>query len=382
MRTWLLLLAAAGLTLNADCSAAPPPADAASPHHRGDGFKNNHVNFQPKGLAALLAWKWQAMLDGLPRAPQSPTPRVAPDLAFIAANARAGARMVPAVTWIGHASTLLQIGGVNVLTDPIFSERASPIAGLGPKRALPPGLAIEQLPRIDVVVISHNHYDHLDEASVVALAHQAGGAPVFLVPLGNKAWFEALGLRSAVELDWWQSHHVGAVEFVMTPVQHWSGRGFGDRLQTLWGGWAMLAPDFSAFFGGDTGYSPDFAEIDRRLSPRNGGGFDLAILPIGGYAPRWFMAQQHVDPAEAVRMHRDLRARQSFGMHWGTFELTDESLDEPPRAVAVARQAAGVADDEFFVLAVGESRKLSRRAVATLPGGHATPRPAAVTQAP
>ena len=296
----------------------------------------------------------------MPRPPATPTPRVEPDLAFLRANAAAGPAMQPAVTWIGHASTLLQIGGLNVLTDPIFSERASPWQAVGPRRALPPGLALAQLPHIDAVVISHNHYDHLDEHSVVALAAQAGGPPLFLVPLGHKAWFESLGVPRVQELDWWQTHRLGGVDFTLTPVQHWSGRGLGDRLQSLWGGWAMVTPDVGVFFAGDTGYSKDFAEIGRRLAaPR--GGFDLALVPVGAYEPRWFMRQQHVDPAEAVQMHRDLQARRTLGIHWGTFELTDESLDEPPRALAAARRAAGLADDDFFLLAVGQTRTLPRR---------------------
>ena len=348
--------------LAAPASAAPATAAAASapPHHRPGGFQNNHISFQPRGLAEVLNWKWQTLLEGVPKPPTAPIPQVPPDLAFVSANAAAGPAMQPAVTWIGHATTLVQLGGLNVLTDPIFSERASPVQAVGPRRAQPPGLPLAQLPRIDVVVISHNHYDHLDEGSVVALAGQRGGSPLFLVPLGHRAWFADLGVHRVQELDWWQTHRLGRVDITLTPVQHWSGRGLNDRLQSLWGGWAMFAPDFSVYFAGDTGYSKDFAEIGRRLAaPR--GGFDLALIPVGAYEPRWFMTEQHVNPPEAVQMHRDLRARRSLGIHWGTFELTDESLDEPPRALAAARKAAGLADDDFFVLAVGETRKLARR---------------------
>jgi N-acyl-phosphatidylethanolamine-hydrolysing phospholipase D len=364
MRITILLALAAVVSLNVACSS--PPAVAAAdiaakpPHHREQGFQNNHLNFQPRGLSELLTWQWQALREGLPKPPARPTPRVEPDLDFIRANAAAGAAMQPAMTWIGHATVLVQMGGLNVLTDPIFSERASPVSFAGPRRALPPGLALAQLPRIDAVVISHNHYDHLDEASVVALSQQPGGSPLFLVPLGNKAWFEAVGVPRVMELDWWQTHRLGGVDITITPVQHWSGRSLTDRLKTLWGGWALVASDFSLFFAGDTGYSKDFADIGQRLAaPR--GGFDIALIPVGAYEPRWFMTEQHVNPAEAVQMHRDLQARRSLGIHWGTFELTDESLDEPPRALAAARQAAGLTDDDFFVLAVGQTRKLPRR---------------------
>jgi len=355
-RLGLLTLAAAVLASCAGAQPSPSQPAPERPHHRPEGFQNNHIEFAPRSLGDLLKWRALALRDGLPKAPTTPTPTVAPDLGFIEANARAGAAMQPAVTWIGHATVLAQIGGLNVLTDPIFSERASPVTFVGPRRAQPPGLALAQLPRIDVVVVSHNHDDHLDAASVKSLAAQPGGSPLFLVPLGNRAWMNEQGIERVVELDWWQRERVGAVEFVFTPVQHWSGRGLHDRMRTLWGGWAVLADDQRLFHAGDTGYSPDFAEIGRRL-----GGFDIALLPIGGYEPRWFMQAQHVDPGEAVAMHRDLRARRSLGMHWGTFELTDEALDEPPRRLFEQRRAAGLDDDDFFVLAIGQTRKLPRR---------------------
>lgn len=360
-----LVLASAVL---AACASATPdthPTAGAPPHHRDGRFQNNHLDFAPRGFGDLLAWRWAALREGLPKPPQAPTPVVKPDLAFIATNAKAGPAMEPAVTWIGHASTLLQLGGINVLTDPIFSERASPVSFAGPKRAQPPGLAPAELPRIDAVVISHNHYDHCDAESLKTLNAQPGGPPLFLVPLGLKAWLADIGITNALELDWWQSRQVGAVEIVLTPVQHWSARSFNDRMKTLWGGWALLAPDFQAFFAGDTGYSADFAEIRARLAARQGEtGFDLALIPVGAYEPRWFMREQHVNPEEAVRIHRDLKARRSLGIHWGTFELTDEPLDEPPRALALARQAAGVADDDFGVTAIGQTLRLPRRSAA------------------
>jgi len=344
-------------------SAADTPAGAA-PHHRGSRFQNNYLEFEPKGLGALIEWRVAAAREGLPRPPEAATPRVAADLDFIRSNAGAGTAMIPAVTWIGHASTLVQAGGVSILTDPIFSERASPLSFLGPKRHVAPGLAVAALPHIDAVLISHNHYDHLDEASVRALAAQAGGPPLFIVPLGIKRWLADIGISHAVELDWWQSARVGAVEVVFTPAQHWSGRSVTDRMETLWGGYAVFAPGFQWFFAGDTAYSKDFADIHQRFAARHGAGlgFDLVLLPIGAYEPRWFMKAQHVDPEEAVRIHRDLGAEHSIGIHWGTFELTDESLDEPPRALARAARAAGLADDAFTVIAIGATRRFATRA--------------------
>ena len=346
-----------------------PHYDPAKPHHRPDGFQNTDADFKPRGLAEVLRWKWNAARDGLPPPPRVPTPRVAPDLPFLRSNAMAAERMQPAVTWIGHASVLAQLGGLNVLTDPMFSERASPLSFMGPKRHGAPGLALAELPRIDLVLVSHNHYDHLDAASVDHLAAQAGGPPLFIVPLGLLAWLQGRGIRSGIELDWWQTHRIeapgGAVDVMLCPAQHWSARGLGDRMATLWGGFALLAPDCHLFFAGDTGYSRDFVDLRARVAdrqtPEAGGGFDIALLPIGAYEPRWFMANQHVNPAEAVKIHRDIAAKRSLGVHWGTFELTDEPLDEPPRALAREAAAAGLADEAFFVLAIGETRRIAPR---------------------
>jgi len=345
-----------------------PHYDPAKPHHTPDGFQNTDADFKPRGLGEVLRWKWNAARDGLPPPPHVPTPRVAPDLPFLRSNAVAAERMQPAVTWIGHASVLAQLGGLNVLADPMFSERASPLPFMGPKRHVAPGLALAQLPRIDLVMVSHNHYDHLDAASVDHLAAQAGGPPLFIVPLGLLAWLQGRGIRSGIELDWWQTHRIaapgGAVDVMLCPAQHWSARGLGDRMATLWGGFALFAPDCHLFFAGDTAYSRDFQDLRQRVAgrqtPEAGGGFDIALLPIGAYEPRWFMANQHVNPAEAVKIHRDIAAKRSLGVHWGTFELTDEPLDEPPRALAREAAAAGL-DDAFFVLAIGETRRIAPR---------------------
>jgi N-acyl-phosphatidylethanolamine-hydrolysing phospholipase D len=347
--------------LSAD-ETAPPTSAALPAHHRGDGFQNNYLEFEPKGVGDLLKWRIDAARSDLPR-PSPAAPRVAADLAFIAANARAGAAMEPAVTWVGHATMLAQIGGLNMLTDPVFSERSSPLAFAGPKRHVAPGLALSELPHIDVVLISHNHYDHLDAASVDALAAQSGGGPLFIVPLGVKRWFAERGISRVVELDWWQSTPVGTTEIFFVPAQHWSGRSLSDRMKTLWGGYAVFAPDFQLYFAGDTAYSKDFADIHARFAARHGvgRGFDLALIPVGAYEPRWFMSSQHANPAEAVQIHLDLAASRSIGIHWGTFQLTDESLDEPPRALAAAAREHGLAADAFTVMAVGETRRFARR---------------------
>jgi N-acyl-phosphatidylethanolamine-hydrolysing phospholipase D len=355
--------AAAALTLSA-CANEPAAATPTAPRRDGT-FHNNYIELRSLGTTAFWRWKFEAWRDGLPKPPAAPTPAIVPDLGLIQTNAKAGAQMVPTVTWIGHATVLAQLGGLNLLTDPIFSQRASPLSFVGPARVQKPGLWLHELPHIDLVLISHNHYDHLDDDSVRALAAQAGGAPLFVVPLGLKAWFAQRDITRVVELDWWQSHKVGDVEVVLTPVQHWSGRSLADRNETLWGGYALFAAQLHLFFAGDTGFSKDFADIRERFAERQGvaqgGGFDIALLPIGAYEPRWFMQRQHVDPEDAVRIHRDLGAKASLGIHWGTFELTDESLDEPPRRLAQARQAQGVPDSAFFTLAIGQTRRLLPR---------------------
>jgi N-acyl-phosphatidylethanolamine-hydrolysing phospholipase D len=339
-------------------------------HHTPRGFRNNYIESVTKSLGDLLRWQSQRIRNHLPPKPQVPTPQVAADLLFIHGNAIAGAAMQPAATWIGHATMLVQAGGLNVLTDPVFSTRASPVRFAGPSRAQAPGIALRDLPRIDVVVISHNHYDHLDRVSVKALANQAGGAPLFLVPLGLKSWLEQLGAARVVELDWWDCHsQAGAdgaeVQFNFTPAQHWSGRSLSDRNKTLWGAWAVMAQDFHWFFTGDTGYSADFADARHRFAARQtsmaGGGFDIALIAVGACLPRWFMKDQHVDLEEAVQIHLDLGAKKSVGVHWGTFALADEPLDQPIHELAAARRAKGVAEESFFLLPVGGTRQLTRR---------------------
>jgi N-acyl-phosphatidylethanolamine-hydrolysing phospholipase D len=342
----------------------------SKPHHTCKGFRNNYIGSVTKSLRELLRWQMQRIRNHLPPRPQVPTPQVSADLYFIRRNALAGIESIPAATWLGHATMLVQASGLSVLTDPIFSKRASPVQFLGPARAQEPGIALEDLPHIDVVVISHNHYDHLDRASVKALAGQAGGAPMFLVPLGLKPWLEKLGISRVTEFDWWDSYiHDGAaghpVEFHFTPAQHWSGRSLSDRNRTLWGGWAVLGGDFHWYFTGDTGYSKDFTDVHERFAlrqtPEQGGGFDIALIAVGACLPRWFMKNQHVDLDEAVQIHLDLGAKRSVGVHWGTFALADDPLDRPLHELAGARRAKDVSEDSFFLLPVGGTCQLQRR---------------------
>ncbi|MEO7760926.1 MAG: MBL fold metallo-hydrolase [Casimicrobiaceae bacterium] len=335
----------------AGCSTVNPYFDPAIPHRARDGFHNNY----PAGReGSYWTWQWDRWRDKLPRPPANDYhfPRAVVETAFLQSN-----RSEASVTWIGHSTVLLQIGGLNVLTDPHLGERASPVSFAGPRRKVAPGLDYAQLPHIDAVVISHNHYDHLDVGTVTRLAAQAGGSPRFYVPLGLQRWFNGLGITDVVELDWWDSREQGGVRIHFVPVQHWSKRTLTDRDQTLWGAWVFEHPTLRAFFAGDTGYSPDFVDIGKKF-----GSFDFAALPIGAYEPRWFMSPYHVDPAEAIRIQQDLHAKVALGIHWGTFELTDESLDEPPLALARELAKQEIAPERFFVLNHGQTRRLGAAA--------------------
>ena len=335
-----------------------PYYDAAKPHHARDGFHNRYPHAE-KG--SFWKWKLEEWRDGLP-APAPPGgwhfDVVTPDVGFLRTN-----RTVETVTWIGHASFFVQRGGVNILADPHLTERASPLSFAGPKRVVPPALDFNDLPHIDVVVVSHNHYDHMDAETLTRLAQQSGGPPRYLVGLGLKRWFIAQGIETVDELDWWDGIEVNGVKFNFVPTQHWSKRTLWDENQTLWGGWLIESPTFRFLHAGDSGYSRDFVDIRNRY-----GKIDLAALPVGGYAPRWFMQANHFDPDDAVKAHTDLGTRFTVGMHWGTFaNLTDEPLDEVPQRVAEAIARSNVSPDRFFLMRHGETRLLDRRYLDALP---------------
>ncbi|HWG41895.1 MAG TPA: MBL fold metallo-hydrolase [Gemmataceae bacterium] len=254
-----------------------------------------------------------------------------------------------AATFVGQSTFLLQLDGVNVLTDPIWSERASPLRWAGPRRVRRPGLDFERLPPIHLVLVSHNHYDHMELTTLRRLRQRFD--PLFVTGLGNRRYLHKRGIARVEELDWWQTCPApGGLTVTMTPAQHFSRRGLFDRLRTLWGGFALTAEAKRVFFTGDSAYGAHFKEISRRLP-----GIDLALLPIGAYEPRWLMQAAHMNPEEAVRAHLDLTPRLSLGMHFGTFQLTDEAIDAPIEELTQSLHQHGIAESEFRVPGFGET---------------------------
>lgn len=343
----------------AACSAHNTAFDPGKPHHRPDGFVNRYPSPHGGPQGGFFRWQWERFWADLPSDRPERVKRATPDLALLA---RTDGPVT--VTWLGHASALWQVGGLNVLTDPHLSERASPVSFAGPKRHTPPGLTLSQLPRIDVVLISHNHYDHLDLTTVRALAAQPGGSPLFIVPLGVEQWLAAVGITRTQRMDWWDIHTLtgpqGPVTVHFVPAHHWSSRTPWDRSATLWGGFVVQMGEgptsVSLYFAGDTGYAPDFKEIGQRF-----GGFDLAMIPVGCYLPRWFMRVQHVNEEEAVQIHQDVRSRLSIGVHWGTFRLCDDPIDSPIDGLPAALARAGVSAETFVLPVLGQTRVIAPR---------------------
>ncbi|WP_294236105.1 MBL fold metallo-hydrolase [uncultured Sphingomonas sp.] len=311
---------------------------APSDHFDGTRFFNPGQESTDRGLRAILRWK----LGGRPAKWPVSVP-VTP--------ARPEVRVEGlCVTMVGHASLLIQVAGVNILTDPVWSARASPFRHVGPKRVTAPGIAFADLPPIDIVLLSHGHYDHLDIETLRRL--QAAHDPVMAMPLGNDAIVRrAIPEARCVTADWWDRLDLGqGIATTLTPAYHWSNRWPSDARMMLWGGHYLDTPAGSLWFVGDTGYGDGriFGEIRARL-----GSPDVALIPIGAYAPRWFMAAQHVDPVQAVRIFQDVAAGKALGIHWGTFQLTDEARNAPVEELTQALSAAGVAADRFVAAEPG-----------------------------
>ncbi len=327
-------------------------------HHRpGGGFRNPWGGDSPR-FSSVLKWK---LLDRFTRPPARE-----PDHGPLAiaqptfASPRAPVDRLT-LTWVGHATFLIQVGGLNVLTDPIWSARASPVRFAGPRRRVPAAVPFDALPPIDVVLLSHNHYDHLDDCTVRRLVARHPAAR-WLTPLGLGAFVRMRGAREVLELDWWEETRHDTLAVGCTPARHFSSRSLGDRNRTLWCGWSVAAPARQVFFAGDTAYHPEFAAIADRFGP-----FHTALLPIGAYEPGWLMRSVHQSPEEAVQAFNDLeqgrppvagRPAVMVAMHWGTFKLTDELLDEPPARARAAWLARGLDAERLWILSPGETRGL------------------------
>jgi len=317
------------------------------------------VNLDPgerHGFGDFLKWQIGDRLSGEKRSTpdRAPVPTVPADAARLATPPGPGE---PArITWLGHATFLVQLDGVSLLVDPALMDRMGPLGIIG--RNVPPALRPEQLPPVDAVLVSHDHYDHLDLPTLKAV-----GAPV-AAGLGNEAMLRREGLRVAA-VRWWQVVKVKGVTVTFVPAQHFSGRSLGDRDRTLWGGFVIQGSTATLYHAGDTGLFSGFKEIGRRFP-----GIDAALLPIGAYDPRWFMSPVHVDPEEALQAFEDVGARTFVAMHWGTFKQADEPLDEPPVRLEAERVRRGIAAERVRVLAVGETMEVSRPAEARgEPGG-------------
>lgn len=274
--------------------------------------------------------RWPAFVPVVPQRP--PRPHDARDLV---------------VTFIGHSTFLLQSADGNVLTDPVYADRASPLPFAGPRRVRQPGVKLNDLPEISVILLSHNHYDHCDLRTLAKL--DARFHPLVVTPVGNARLLASAGVRRIEELDWWQSTST-PFPITVTPAQHFSARGPFDRNRALWGSFVITLAGRRVFFGGDSGYGPHFTAIRQRI-----GALDLALLPIGAYEPRWFMKDIHMNPEEAVQAHLDLEAAQSVGMHFGTFQLTPEAITAPVTELEHSLRAHGVASHQFVALDAGES---------------------------
>jgi L-ascorbate metabolism protein UlaG (beta-lactamase superfamily) len=313
---------------------------------------------QSAGLSDFVPFFFRRAADRPPAVPEGHAVPPAEARAMLAA---AGPE---SLTWLGHACFLIRTGGFTILTDPFLSDYASPVAGLGPKRYVPPGLAIDDLPPIDAIVISHNHYDHLDARSVEKISlkvkREDGGATAAIVPMGLRPFFASRGYSDVRELGWGSgtllrassSSSSSSISLSCLPSIHFSGRTPFDRNRSLWASWSIVSPSRRVFFAGDTGYGTVFEEIGRRHGP-----FDLALLPIGAYEPASIMRPMHCDPEEAVAVGRDVRASTLVAMHWGTIVLTDEPPFEPPGRFRAAANRAGWPDGRAWVMRIGETRE-------------------------
>ena len=330
--------------------------DTRAAHHAPDGsFRNPWPDSEPRGWRDVLRWRRQRRGQVLAAdPPRGSFPTTRPEISFPRARTTDYS-----ATWVGHSTVLLQFGGLNIITDPVFSQRAFPVQWAGPRRIMDPAIGIHALPPLDIVLLSHTHYDHLDKPAVRQLARAHPNA-TWVMPLGVGAYVRGWGVREIVELDWWQQWTVDTLRVTATPARHFSARRLGDRNRTLWCGFAFEYQGKRALFAGDTAYHDQFGQVGERCGP-----FDFVMIPIGAYDPRWFMHVVHVAPEEAVQIYQDLVSPHAgsplplmLGIHWGTFRLTDEAMDEPPKRTFERWRAVGLDDDRLWIARFGETRRL------------------------
>ncbi len=318
-----------------------PWYDASKPHHTPLGFRNPEPGTRTPD--AFKKWRQERKKQGFPRPPQGGYSE------FIQRWWQpadfGGAE--DAIWWLGHACLVLRVSGRYLLIDPALGRRASPLPFIGPKRKTPLAVSINDLPPIDAVIYSHNHYDHLDRGTLRRLLKRFPDLRV-MAPLGMGEWLENRGVRVVSQCDWWESIDFHDIRLHCVPARHWSMRNFKDRNRSLWCGWVVTNKSWRFYFSGDSGYTPRLAEIGQRLGP-----IDVAALPIGAYAPEWFMGESHMSPASAVKVYQELHCPRVIPIHWGVFELADESLDEPPLELAQALLTAGIAEHRFVPLKIG-----------------------------
>lgn len=347
-----LVLLAVALVLCATTWAAETNFESAShlgpaPRNADGRFTNWSGDLSHGSLAVRSRFFLRRIASAFRTRPGIPE-RVDNDGAFLRENAE---HSEPTVTWIGHATLLIQTDHVTFLTDPIWSDAASPIQWAAPKRFVPPGIAMKDLPPIDFVVLSHNHYDHLDLPTLEALAARRP-ATRFLVPIGNAALLREQGIEQVEEFDWGDSTRHGQVTITCLPAQHWSKRGLTDDQMALWSSWAIEGRERNFYFGGDTGYFNGFSRIGEALGP-----FDLVAVPIGAYEPSAMMKESHMNPEEAIQASIDLGAQKTMAMHFGTFDLSDEDLAEPPQRFLAAAASSSLDAKDAWVLRIGETRR-------------------------
>ncbi len=322
------------------------------PHHAPDGrFQNPWPRSGTAGLGRALRW---GLIRNLQRLAPTPARGSLPTAVSQVEYPRADVSTHLA-TWIGHSTVLLQMAGLNVITDPVFAARASPFASLGPRRVMDAAMPLDALPPLDVVLVSHNHYDHLDRDSTERLAATTNATWVAPLKLGET--LTRWGVRDVVELDWWQSANVRGLDLTATPARHFSGRSLTDRFATLWCGYTIASSIARAYFVGDSAYHPEFGEVGERCGP-----FDFLMMPIGAYDPRWMMRSVHLDPEEAVQAYVDVGSAHDvqplmLGIHWGTFRLTDEAMDEPPSRVRREWARRTLDPTRLWIAAFGETRR-------------------------